>query len=99
MNRAYSFSAPLWEHGREASWVFLTVPPEESDEIAELSLGRTGFGSVRVVVRIGSTRWSTSLFPSKELAAYVLPVKRAVRTAESLEPGDVASVSLEVRPS
>lgn len=96
MDTAFSFSAPLWEYGGEASWVFLTVPIAESDEIAEVVPRGPGFGSVRVKVRIGSTQWSTSLFPSKELASYVLPVKRAVRDAESLVIGDMASVSIRI---
>jgi hypothetical protein len=93
---SYSFSAPLWEYGGKASWVFITVPATESDEIAELAPTRPGFGSIPVVVTIGKTQWSTSLFPSKELAAYVLPVKRAVRVGESLDIGDVADVSIRV---
>jgi hypothetical protein len=96
MDTAYSFTAPLWEYGGEASWVFITVPVAESDEIAELAPTRPGFGSVRVMVTIGGTQWLTSLFPSKELAAYVLPVKRAVRVGESLDIGDVADVTIRV---
>ena len=98
MDMDLSFSSSLWEHGGEASWVFLTVPVAESDAIAELVRPKPGFGSVRVEVRIGSTQWSTSLFPSKELAAYVLPVKRAVRDAESLVIGDTVSVSIRILP-
>jgi hypothetical protein len=49
---------------------------------------------VRVRVRIGATVWRTSIFPGGD--AYVLPVKRAVRKAESIEAGDVATVSVEV---
>lgn len=98
MDMDFSFSSSLWEHGGEASWVFLTVPVAESDVIAELVRPKPGFGSVRVEVRIGSTQLSTSLFPSKELAAYVLPVKRAVRDAESLVIGDTVSVSIRILP-
>jgi len=96
MDLSYSFAAPLWEYGGEASWVFVTVPAEASDEIAELVPARPGFGSVRVDVTIGATRWATSLFPSKELAAYVLPVKRSVRSAESLTVGNIAGVTIRV---
>lgn len=86
-----------WDEAAPDSWVFVAVPAEVSDEIADETEGRAGgFGSVRVRVAIGATGWETSLFPSKELGAYVLPVKKQVRRAEGLEPGDVATLSLEV---
>jgi hypothetical protein len=55
-----------------------------------------GFGSVRVEAVLGSTTWRTSLFPSREEQAYVLPVKKAVRRAEGVETGDEVEVSLLV---
>ncbi|MCP3995531.1 MAG: DUF1905 domain-containing protein [bacterium] len=96
MTPEYTFSAPLWEHGGESSWVFVTLPRDESDEIADRVTWRPGFGSVRVAVRIGNTEWSTSLFPSNELSAYVLPVKRAVRESEGIDIGETVTVSLRL---
>ncbi len=92
----YTFSSRLWEYGGEASWVFVALPREESDEIADMVPWRPGFGSVKVDVQIGETSWSTSLFPSKELSAYVLPVKRAVREQEGVDIGDQVTITLEV---
>nr|WP_232285423.1 DUF1905 domain-containing protein [Saccharomonospora marina] len=54
-----------------------------------------GFGSSRVRVGIGATRWSSSAFPDRT-RGYLLPVRRAVRGAEGLRPGDVATVSPEL---
>ena len=96
MEPAYTFSSELWEPPVEPAWVFATVPAQESDEISELAGNRPGFGSVRVEVTIGATSWKTSLFPSKQVQAYVLPVKRAVREAEGLDIGDVVTISLVV---
>ncbi|QZY28668.1 DUF1905 domain-containing protein [Nocardioides coralli] len=99
---AWTFTAPLWPwEARPDSWVFLTVPPEVSDEIEDRMVARAprGFGSVRVEVTIGGSTWRTSVFPSKEEAAYVLPVKKAVRRAEDLEAGDEAEVRLTVLDS
>jgi Domain of unknown function (DUF1905) len=92
----YTFVAELWEYGGEAVWVFVTLPRQESDEIADAVEWRPGFGSVKVNVTIGDTNWSTSLFPSKELRAYVLPVKRAVREAEGIDIGDEIEVSIRI---
>ena len=92
----FTFTAELWEYGGEASWVFVTVPREASDDIADAVEERPGFGSVKVEVRIGETAWSTSLFPSKELKAFVLPVKRSVRESEAIDIGDQVTVKLRV---
>jgi len=93
----YDFVAPLWEWDAKAGWFFVTVPVEISDEIAARTDGFTkGFGSVKVRVRIGGSEWSTSLFPDSKQQAYVLPIKKAVRLAESLDPGADATVHLEL---
>ena len=86
-----------WDEDAPDSWVFVAVPAEVSDDIADAVEGRAarGFGAVRVRVSVGVTEWETSLFPSKELGAYVLPMKKPVRRAEGLEPGDVATFTLE----
>lgn len=90
----FTFDAPLWVDG---AWHFVTVPDDVSDEIEE-RFGATaaGFGSVRVEVSIGATRWRTSVFPSAQLRAYVLPVKKAVRSAEDLHEGSLATLTLRV---
>jgi len=94
---AYEFTAELWEWTAKASWYFVTVPDDISDEIDEITATSTaGFGSVRVSVTIGGTTWQTSLFPSTEVEAYVLPIKRPVRTAEGIEPGDTCALRIEL---
>jgi hypothetical protein len=92
------FDSKLWIwQAEKGAWHFLTVPPEESDAIKLFAGGlKGGFGSVKVRVTIGSSTWKTSVFPSTERGGYILPVKKAVRTAEDLNVGDTAKVSLEV---
>jgi hypothetical protein len=87
----------IWEARRDDSWTFVSLPLEASDEIRDLTAGtKRGFGSVRVQATVGLTTWRTSIFPDSKQGAYVLPVKRAVRTAQSLEPGDSVKVTVEV---
>jgi hypothetical protein len=86
----------LWDARRPDAWTFVTLPASESEEIRDLVGGqRRGFGSVRVRVTIGSSTWTTSIFPDSQ-AGYVLPVKRPVRVAESLDVGEVAKVTVEL---
>ena len=92
----FRFEAPLWLWEAEAAWHFVTVPADISDEIEGRSGERRGFGSVRVRVTIGSSTWSTSVFPDKKREAYVLPVKKDVRTREAVAAGDRVTVQLEL---
>jgi hypothetical protein len=86
----------IWDARRADSWTFVSLPAEASEEIRELADGpRRGFGSVRVKVTIGGSTWRTSIFPDGARGVYVLPVKRAVRRAESPDAGDVAAVTVE----
>jgi hypothetical protein len=90
------FAAELWEHEGDGAWFFVSVPVDLSDEVRDAEGGaRRGFGSLRVAATVGGTTWTTSVFPSKS-GSYVLPVKKAVRKAEGIEPGDVVEVSLDL---
>lgn len=93
------FDAELWtwDARRTDSWVFVSLPVEASDEIRERADGpRRGFGSMRVRVTLGGSTWTTSIFPDSARGAYVLPIKRAVRKAEVLDAGDIATVTVEL---
>ncbi len=93
MEPTLEFSADLWLHPK-GSWVFLTVPEDESEDIRELAPNFGGFGSVRVRVTIGETQWKTSVFPQAKQGPYVLPVKKAVRSKEKVDVGDTVEVEL-----
>ena len=64
--------------------------------VRRLELGRRrGFGSVKVNVGLGDSRWSTSVFPQKS-GGWFLPVKKAICRAEDIEAGDEVAVRLEL---
>lgn len=99
----FEFDAEVWRwKARTEEWAFLSVSQDASDEIREYidagaqGLGRRGFGAVRVEVRIGATTGRTSIFPGRSDGPYSLPLKKAVRKAESLDIGDSARVRLEI---
>jgi hypothetical protein len=98
MEQTWTFDAELWRWDGPAAWIFISIPEDVADDIADLAetMPRAGFGSVRVHVSIGSSHWTTSLFPDKSRGTYLLPVKKAVRTAQSIDEGDRASVTLEL---
>ena len=85
-----------WDAREDSAWFFAGVPPELSAEIREIPRPHRGFGSVRVRARIGDSEWVTSIFPSSQEGSYVLPLKKAVRSAERLVDGGPVSVRLEV---
>lgn len=91
---AYRFTAELWLH-TGGSWHFVTLPHEQTDEIDEITASTAGgWGAVRVHVTIGSTTWSTSLFPDSKAESFVLPIKKSVRVKERLVVGAPVEVSL-----
>ena len=60
-----------------------------------LELGkRRGFGSVKVAVRVGTSAWQTSVFPSQ--GKWFLPIKKPVRLAEGLAEGQPVVVELDL---
>lgn len=78
-----------------APYFFVAVPDDESAAIAEVASALTyGWGVIPVAVRIGRTRWTTSLFPRD--GRYLVPLKVAVRRAETLDEGDPVSVLLDL---
>lgn len=96
MGLVIHFNGTLWEYQGEAPWVFITLPAEDADEILDKVPEPGGFGSVKVAVTIGESRWQTSVFPDKASGSFVLPVKKSIREQEGLSPGDTADVELRI---
>jgi hypothetical protein len=98
LDLTFHFAGELFEWTSNAtSWFFISMPTDQSAELREQMQGLTnGFGSVRVEATISDTVWKTSLFPNSSSRCYVLPVKKAVRKAEEIEPGDIVDVSIRV---
>ena len=96
----YEVRARLWKWtGGKGAWFFITLPARTSREIRLVDAGpaRRGFGALRTQATIGGSTWSTSVFPSSELKAYLLPVKASVRKAEGLVEGRIVALTLKVR--
>lgn len=89
----------LWQ-AEKGSWHFITLPQDKSEEIKyfneKMHEKQRGWGAVRVLVTIGNTCWETSIFPSSQLGAYILPVKADVRKKEKISIGDQVVVRLQI---
>ncbi len=74
---------------------FVAVPDDPSAAIeAVASMVTYGWGVIPVEVRIGTTDFTTSLFPKD--GGYLVPIKQAVRTAEHLSLGDQVTIHLHL---
>ncbi|HEY9357899.1 MAG TPA: DUF1905 domain-containing protein [Arthrobacter sp.] len=98
MTSSYSFRAELWLYPGEAGWHFLTLPADVADDLREeAAVFRKGFGSIKVTAEISGHTWQTSVFPDSRSGSYLLPVKKAVRTAARISAGDDVAVRLEIQ--
>ena len=89
------FRGDVWFWKGPSPFHFMTVPVDEADAIADVSqLVTYGWGMVPVTGRIGDTSFSTSLWPKG--GGYIVPIKKAVQTAESITVGDVVVVELHL---
>jgi hypothetical protein len=89
------FSGEVWFWRGPSPYHFVTVPDDESAELQETAaLVTYGWGMIPVEAHIGSTRWTTSLFPKN--GGYVVSLKDLVRNAEGIDVGDTVTVRLAV---
>ncbi|HVB50751.1 MAG TPA: DUF1905 domain-containing protein [Acidimicrobiales bacterium] len=89
------FSGEIWFRKGLSPFHFVTVPPEESEQLHAVSaLVTYGWGVIPVVAHVGGTTWKTSLFPKDD--SYLVPIRVSVREAEGLDLGDTIEVVLSV---
>jgi hypothetical protein len=90
-----AFTAEAIEWRGPAPFVFVPVPPDESELIHESARELTyGWGVIPVEATIGGTTFSTSLFPRD--GGYLLPLKVAVQRAEGVGVGDTMRVRMRL---
>lgn len=92
----FTVSAEVFEWRGPAPYHFVAVMGDEADAIRDVASAVTyGWGMIPVAGLLGSTRFTTSLWPKD--GGYYLPLKDAVRRAEDISPGDIVTVKFEVR--
>lgn len=93
----YILTSNVWQYPGMAGWHFISVPKKESAEIKKKFGGNArGWGSLPVMVTLGTTSWKTSIFPDKQSGTYLLPLKAQVRKKEAIFARDSVSFSIEI---
>jgi len=89
------FTGEVWFWKGPAPWHFVTVPDDECRALdSAAALVTYGWGMIPVTVRLGSTTWTTSLWPKD--GRYLVPLRTDVRRAEKVDVGDTVTVRLTV---
>jgi len=91
----FRFRGEIWYWRGPSPFHFVTVTADESAVIAELAPGVSyGWGMIPVLVRIGHSETTTSLWPKD--GGYIVPLKKSLRESEGLELGDTVAVTLRI---
>lgn len=94
----YEFEGKVWLWPGDAAWHFVTLPKDMSEHITKMfGDQKRGWGSLPVTVTIGATSWDTSIFPDKNEASYILPLKVDVRKKEGISVDQKVKVLIEIR--
>jgi hypothetical protein len=90
------FKGKIFHWRGPAPFLFVAVPEKQSHDIKAVSkLVTYGWGVIPVVVKVGKTEWTTSLFPKD--GRYLVPIKMVIQKAENLKEGDEIKLKLEFR--
>lgn len=90
----------VWLWQGDSPWHFVSVDKETTAKIDfYFSHAKRGWGSLPVYVKVGETRWKTSIFPDRKTGTYLLPIKAGARKAEGIKAGDLVKLGLEINDS
>ena len=88
------FDGEVIEWRGPSPYFFVAMSESDSAELKEEARSLIYWGQVPVRVVIGATEFGTALFPKD--GRYLVPLKDAVRKAESIDEGDVVAVTLRL---
>ena len=93
----YQITSKIQTFPGMGAWYFAVIPKKDTQQISELFHDlKRGFGSLRVLARIGQTTWRTSIFLNTKTKTYFLPIKAQVRKKEGIEKNKVTLVQFEI---
>jgi hypothetical protein len=89
------FEGRVIEWRGPAPFFYVPMPPDDAEELKDFARSLIYWGQVPVTATIGSSTFTTALFPRD--GTYLVPLKVVVRWAERIELGDVVQVTLRVK--
>jgi hypothetical protein len=90
-----AFEAEVIHWRGPSPYFFVAVPEPLCDDLRIAARDVSyGWGVVPVTARVGTTTWTTSLFPKN--GGYLVPLKDRVRAAEGIAQGDAVELVLTV---
>lgn len=93
----HKVNVKVWKYTGKGAWYFVSIPKNIGDAM-KLEFGRKrGWGSVPVTVCIGTSTWSTSIFPDTKTGTYLLPIKADIRKKQNIKEHNMIEVELRVR--
>ncbi|MFN2098761.1 DUF1905 domain-containing protein [Altererythrobacter sp. MF3-039] len=104
MTESLTYTARLarWQ-GDRGTYHLVSITGNVAEQIAmherlhRLEYGsQRGFGSVKVMARIGDTEWKSSVFPQNKKTEWILLVSKKVMRSEDLAEADQIEVELEL---
>ncbi len=85
----------VWIWDGPNPWYFVRIPEAESKVIRkEFRAVHRGWGSIPVNVKIGESKWKTSIFWEKK-GTYLLPIKKSIRIKENIS--NTSEVDLNIK--
>ena len=94
----YRVRARVWLYPGDGGWHFASLSPKQSRDIRDLfGPEARGFGSIPVSITVGTTTWSTSLFPNRTSRVYMFAIKADVRRREKIDAGKMIRAEVSVR--
>jgi len=91
----FDVSGLIWEWRGPSPFYFLSMSPEASAAIKEIAAGASyGWGAIPVLLTSGEHKWTTSIFTKD--GKYIVPLKKAIRSALHLGAGDSVNLTVEI---
>lgn len=96
--KKYSFRSKIWKYKGPNGWHFVTLPKRLALKIRKSHFtDEEGWGRLPAMASIGETSWKTAIWYDTKAKSYLLPIKAIVRSAQKLESGKMAQVTLLIQ--
>lgn len=90
-----SIKGVVWRYPGPTGWYFVTAGKETSARLRLSKAKRVAWGYIPTRATVGTTTWSTTLFPSKD-GLYLVALKAAIRKKEHIEEGERVTIHCEI---